>query len=102
MISPVAPTDIATGNRSKAAEGDRPVGLADVFRERFTGDLDTFRPFGPWSLAGVDLDLLEHLRKTARRAGAKIRNKTQITDLLTDDGRVVGAVGFDILDGSSS
>lgn len=40
LISPVAPTDIATGNRSALTAGDRPVGLPDVFRGRFTGELD--------------------------------------------------------------
>ncbi|MGI9422047.1 MAG: DUF3500 domain-containing protein [Hyphomicrobiaceae bacterium] len=38
LISPVAPTDIATGNRSKLSDGNQPVGLPDVFRGRFTGD----------------------------------------------------------------
>lgn len=40
LISPVAPTDIATGNRSIASEGDRPISLTDVFRGRFTGEID--------------------------------------------------------------
>lgn len=36
LISTVAPTDIATGNRPGVNHGDRPVGLPDVFRGRFT------------------------------------------------------------------
>ena len=36
LISNVAPVDIATGNRPRVREGDRPMGLPDVWRNRFT------------------------------------------------------------------
>lgn len=39
LISPVAPVDIATGNRPYASPGDRPMGLPDVWRNRFDGEL---------------------------------------------------------------
>jgi succinate dehydrogenase/fumarate reductase flavoprotein subunit len=52
-----------------------------------------------WSLAGIDLDILTPLRKLARKMGAKTLDKIQIVDLLTLDNRVVGAVGFNIIDG---
>ena len=38
LISPVAPVDIATGNRPAVSEGDCPMGLTDVWRTRFTGE----------------------------------------------------------------
>ncbi|MBN1105935.1 MAG: FAD-binding protein [Deltaproteobacteria bacterium] len=63
------------------------------------GSLDTFRPFGPWSLAAVDLDMLNVMRKTARKRGVKIVNKVQVVDLLKQDERVVGAVGFHVISG---
>ena len=64
------------------------------------GKLDTKKMFGPkWSLVGVDLDMLFHLRTRARKMGAKTLNKVQVVDLLKQDDRVVGAVGFNIIDG---
>ena len=44
----------------------------------------------------------KHLHKfvtTAKAAGAKFRNRTLITELLTKDGRCVGAVGIDVRTG---
>ena len=59
-----------------------------------------FKPFLPWSLTGMDLDFMRPLRRTARKLGVRFIDKTLLTDLLTDGGRVAGAVGFSLLDGS--
>ena len=40
------------------------------------------------------------LKRTARKLGVRFIDKTSLTDLLTDGGRVAGAVGFNLLDGS--
>ena len=50
-------------------------------------------------MTGVDLDMLLPLRARARKMGAKILNKVQVVDLLKQGDRVVGAVGFNIIDG---
>ena len=59
-----------------------------------------FKPFLPWSLTGMDLDLMRVLARHAKRLGVRFIDKTSLTDLLTDGGRVAGAVGFNLLDGS--
>lgn len=64
------------------------------------GKPHTAKGFSPkWSMVGIDLDILVPLRKRARKMGAKILNKVQVVDLLTRNGRVVGAVGFNIING---
>jgi succinate dehydrogenase / fumarate reductase flavoprotein subunit len=63
------------------------------------GDLDVNRlPFG-WSLAAADLDMMQPLRAKAAKLGVRLLDKTQVVDLLKQDGRVTGAVGFNLLDG---
>ena len=52
-----------------------------------------------WSYVCVDSNMMVSLRNTARKKGVKILNKIQVVDLLTKDGRIVGAVGFNIIDG---
>jgi len=52
-----------------------------------------------WSMAIISLDMALPLRARARRMGVRILNKVQVVRLLTSDNRVVGAVGFNILDG---
>ena len=59
-----------------------------------------FKPFLPWSLTGMDLDFMRPLKRAARKLGVRFIDKTSLTDLLTDGGRVAGAVGFSLLDGS--
>ncbi len=59
-----------------------------------------FKPFLPWSLTGMDLDLMRVLARHAKKLGVRFIDKTSLTDLLTDGGRVAGAVGFSLLDGS--
>jgi len=64
------------------------------------GNLQTVRhPSGLWSGTGIDRDMLFPLRTKAREMGAKILNKVQVVELLTQADRVVGAVGFNIIDG---
>jgi len=52
-----------------------------------------------WSLCGFDLDILMRLRKLALKHKVKFVNKTQSVELLTEGGRAVGAVGFDLITG---
>jgi succinate dehydrogenase/fumarate reductase flavoprotein subunit len=66
------------------------------------GDLDLNHvPFG-WSLAAADLDMMQPLRATAAKLGVRMVDKTQVVELLKQDGRVTGAVGFNLLDGRFS
>ena len=44
-------------------------------------------------------DMLLPLRARARKLGVKILNKVQVVELLKQGDRVVGAVGFNIIDG---
>jgi succinate dehydrogenase/fumarate reductase flavoprotein subunit len=71
-----------------------------IMREDDGGKLARIAEFPLWSLCGVDLDMMDKLRKAALKQGVKMVNKTQVVELLTKDGAVVGAVGFDITDGS--
>ena len=52
-----------------------------------------------FSLTFVDIDLMLPLRKRARRLGVRMLSKIHVVDLLKQDDRVVGATGFDILNG---
>ncbi len=52
-----------------------------------------------WSLCAFDLDILTKLKKIANKRGVRVVNKTQTVELLTDGGRVVGTVGFDLITG---
>ena len=63
------------------------------------GDLDVNHlPFG-WSLAAADLDMMQPPRARAAKAGVRLLDKTQVVELLKQDGRITGAVGFNLLDG---
>jgi succinate dehydrogenase/fumarate reductase flavoprotein subunit len=52
-----------------------------------------------WSRTVMSLDMMFPLRARARKLGAKMMNKVDIVKLLTKDNRVIGAVGFNIIDG---
>ncbi len=54
---------------------------------------------GLWSYAGADLNMQLSLRARARKLGAKIMNKIEVVELLKQGDRVIGAVGFNVLDG---
>lgn len=60
----------------------------------------TIDPKGRWVVSMMDHDMVDKLKATAAKMGIKFVNKTQISELLTDNGRVVGAVGFNITDGT--
>ena len=81
---------------------ERMDGWTGKFQRREDGQFihKRFKPFLPWSLTGADLDLMRALKRTARKLGVRFIDKTSLTDLLTDGGRVAGAVGFSLLDGS--
>ncbi len=49
----------------------------------------------------IDIDMMLPMRARAKKLGVKMLNKIHIVDLLKQDGRVVGAVGFNIIDGKS-
>lgn len=64
------------------------------------GTLKVF-PTGPMTgMIGVDLDITVQVRRTAEKKGVKIIDKVTISDLLTNDGEIVGATGYSILDGT--
>lgn len=54
----------------------------------------------PWSIAAIDFTVMNKLRRQAVKNKVRISDKTQIVELLTSKGRVVGAVGFNIVDGT--
>ena len=57
-------------------------------------------PTGPMTaIIGVDLDITLKVRQTAEKLGVKIIDKVAVSDLLTADGKIAGAVGFSLLDG---
>jgi succinate dehydrogenase / fumarate reductase, flavoprotein subunit len=59
-----------------------------------------FKPFLPWSITAADLDMMPPIRRKAGRAGVKFMDKVTLTDLLKDGDRVIGALGFSLLDGA--
>ncbi len=56
-------------------------------------------PEHPWRMAVLDQDLTLNMAKHARKLGVRIRDRVEITDLLKDDDRVCGAIGFGMIDG---
>ncbi|WP_238902000.1 MULTISPECIES: FAD-dependent oxidoreductase [unclassified Clostridium] len=64
------------------------------------GTLRVF-PTGPMTgMIGVDLDITVKVRRTAEKKGVKIIDKVTISDLLTNEGEIVGATGYSLLDGT--
>lgn len=58
-------------------------------------------PTGPMTyIVGVDLNITLQMRKKAEKLGVKVIDKVTISDLLTDQDRIAGAVGYSILDGT--
>jgi succinate dehydrogenase/fumarate reductase flavoprotein subunit len=72
------------------AEGRLDTVKCPLFDPRFTPK---------WSIVGVDLDMMMPLRTRARKAGVKILNKVQVVELLKQDDRIEGVVGFNLIDG---
>ncbi|WP_432407445.1 FAD-binding protein [Wukongibacter sp. M2B1] len=56
-------------------------------------------PSIPWKVCLVDSDILLGMAKEAKRRGIDFIDKIDVTDLLTYDGRVTGAIGFSVLTG---
>ncbi|MCU6760901.1 L-aspartate oxidase [uncultured Roseburia sp.] len=58
-------------------------------------------PTGPMTyMVGVDLDITLQVRKVAAKLGVKFMDKTTISDLLVTNGKIAGAAGYNILDGT--
>ncbi len=58
------------------------------------------RPHLPWGTTAVDLDVNLRLHQTALKRGARVIDNVAMIDLLKDGDRVVGAIGFNIVDGT--
>jgi succinate dehydrogenase / fumarate reductase flavoprotein subunit len=57
-------------------------------------------PWAPeYSMTFIDIDMMVPLLSKARKLGVKMQNKTHMVELLQQNGRVMGAVGFDIMNG---
>jgi len=68
--------------------------------KKANGKLDAIKVFSPlWSHVGIDLNMQVPLRAKALKMGAKLLNKVQIVELLKQGDRIIGAVGFNIIDG---
>jgi len=52
-----------------------------------------------WSMTFIDIDMMVPMRARALKMGTKILNKIHVVDLIKRGNRVVGAVGFDIVNG---
>jgi succinate dehydrogenase / fumarate reductase flavoprotein subunit len=84
---------------SRAATDLQDMGLTFLKRN---GEIDTLN-WGP----GIYVTLFDApkslvaLRKTARKQGIRMMDKINAVDLLTRDGRVVGAVGLGLVDGQT-
>lgn len=64
------------------------------------GKIDTASwPF-PWVTAGIDPDACRSMAKTAGRYGVRFMDRIVITKLLVEKGRIQGACGFHLLDGT--
>jgi succinate dehydrogenase/fumarate reductase flavoprotein subunit len=58
-------------------------------------------PTGPMTaIIGVDLDITLKVRQTAEKMGVRIFDKLPVSDLLTNHGKIAGAVGYSLLDGT--
>ena len=56
--------------------------------------------FAPeYSSTFIDIDMMLPMRAKAKKMGTRIINKIHVAELLTQDNRVVGAAGFNIVDG---
>lgn len=53
-------------------------------------------PQKPASSTNIDLDLISGMTAEARKRGIRLLERVYFTDLLTDNDRVIGAVGFDM------
>ena len=53
---------------------------------------------GQWAMGGIDITVVESLRKFALKLGIRILSRVNIFELLTskEEGRAIGAIGFDM------
>jgi succinate dehydrogenase / fumarate reductase flavoprotein subunit len=65
------------------------------------GKIATMKAFWApdWTVGFIDIDMMLPLRTRARKLGTKILDKIHVVDLLKKDGAVIGAVGFNIVNG---
>jgi succinate dehydrogenase / fumarate reductase flavoprotein subunit len=61
---------------------------------------DTFKPGLPWHLAAAEHDTQMKAQRYARGLGVDFLEKTSVVDVLKEDERAAGAIGFSLLDGS--
>ncbi len=61
---------------------------------------DTFKPGLPWRLTAAELDTQMKVQRHAKRLGVEFLDKTMVVDVLKEQGRAAGAIGFSMLDGS--
>ncbi len=52
-----------------------------------------------WSATFIDIDMMLPMRAQAKKLGTRIMDKVHVVDLLKQGNRVVGAAGFNIIDG---
>ncbi len=58
-------------------------------------------PTGPMTaMIRADLDITVQVRRRAEKLGVRFMDKTALSDLLTDGGRIAGAAAFSIIDGT--
>lgn len=69
-----------------------------VFSKEEDGSIHAHKEYKekPASSTNIDLDLMTGITKAARSRGIRLLDRVYFTDLLTDNGRVIGAVGFDV------
>lgn len=75
-LSPVPPVDLVTANRARVSDGDLPLPLADIWRDRFEGELDerlrTIQQHAERSV-GLTTEHLEAVRLTSTPQGVSGR-----------------------------
>ncbi|MBN2041962.1 MAG: FAD-binding protein [Spirochaetes bacterium] len=70
----------------------------EIMRDE-NGKLSRIEEIPLWALCAYDLDILQKLRKLAKKNNVRMIDKTQSVELLTDGNTVTGAVGFDLTNG---
>ncbi|MDF2788383.1 MAG: SdhA [Neobacillus sp.] len=56
-------------------------------------------PSIPWKMCLVDTDIILRMANKAKKRGIKFLDKISVTDLLTYEGKVTGAIGFSVING---
>lgn len=56
-------------------------------------------PVIPWRICLVDLDMMIHMGKHAKKLGVRSMEKISVTELIKDGNRVTGAMGIDLISG---